>query len=295
MRRAGGFAIVLLLCARAARAEGTPTSADEHFRRGREQFLAKDYANAEKSFTAALRVFVSPNARLYLARSQRQLGRYDEAAESYERTEAEAQRLSRTEPDYTKTAEVAHAELLDVSRRIGWLTVVLLDEARGGLDGEIAVRSRRVAAVRGQPARLAVLPGTVHLEATSPGRAVMTRDLEVLAGDDRTIEIVWQRSVTERRPPPPAAAVRPPPRSETSPLLYGALGLGAVGLGGFAGLQLAAAGRFSYLEDHGCKASPTPACQAAREDGPRYEAISVIALGVGVLGLAAATYLLVRR
>ncbi len=97
-------------------AQGKSTSAEtkaagEKFKQAQKKFEKKDYAAALELAQAALETTGSPNARLYVARCLRELGRLDEAHEEMQRTHREALEAAKKDAKYEATRDSAAAEL----------------------------------------------------------------------------------------------------------------------------------------------------------------------------------------
>ena len=66
----------------------------------------------------------SPNARLYVARSLREMGRLDEAHDAMARTVEEATARAMREPRFEATRKAAQAQLDDLKTRVAYLTLL---------------------------------------------------------------------------------------------------------------------------------------------------------------------------
>jgi tetratricopeptide (TPR) repeat protein len=118
------FALVLLAAApsRARGDEATtgaaPANADaaqEHYTAGRESYRLGLYGRALEQFERSLALAPSPNTRLYIARTLRELGRWSEAADQYTATIREAGGRGGR---YLATRDAANVELGDVKVRL---------------------------------------------------------------------------------------------------------------------------------------------------------------------------------
>ena len=91
------------------------SAAQERYTAGRESYRLGLYGRALEEFERSLALAPSPNTRLYIARSLRELGRWSEASEQYAATVREAdQRGGR----YVATRDAATLELADVKVRL---------------------------------------------------------------------------------------------------------------------------------------------------------------------------------
>ena len=74
-------------------ANATPVQREQaqtHFLKGKASFDRNDLPGALEEFRASLEIVASPNARLYVARTLREMGRLVEAYAEFGRTAAEA-------------------------------------------------------------------------------------------------------------------------------------------------------------------------------------------------------------
>lgn len=118
MRRLSAVALALAvaLAAPLAHADAAGTrAAQDLYTAGRESFHAALYGRALEDFERSLALSPSPNTRLYIARSLRELGRWNDAAEQYRATLREAEEKG---PRYAATREAAEVELRDVEARL---------------------------------------------------------------------------------------------------------------------------------------------------------------------------------
>ncbi len=98
-----------------AAAPAVTKAAQDLYTAGRESYRAALYGRALEEFERSSALVPSPNTRLYIARSLRELGRWGEAAEQYKETMREAgERGGR----YAPTREAAEIELRDVEARL---------------------------------------------------------------------------------------------------------------------------------------------------------------------------------
>jgi tetratricopeptide (TPR) repeat protein len=109
----------------AARAEDAPApapatsasnAAQAHYTVGRESYRLALYGRALEAFERSLALAPSPNTRLYIARSLRELGRWAEASDQYAATVREAEQRGGR---YLATRDAANGELADVKVRLG--------------------------------------------------------------------------------------------------------------------------------------------------------------------------------
>ena len=98
-----------------AQGASAQTAAQDHYTAGRESYRLGLYGRALEEFERSLALAPSPNTRLYIARSLRELGRWAEANEQYAATVKEAEQRGGR---YTATRDAATVELADVKVRL---------------------------------------------------------------------------------------------------------------------------------------------------------------------------------
>ncbi len=113
-------AVLPFAAATSARAQTSPapaasTTAQDHYTAGRESYRQGLFGRALEEFERSLAMAPSPNTRLYIARSLRELGRLQEAAEQYRTTMREAEERG---GKYVEARDAAELELRDVTVRI---------------------------------------------------------------------------------------------------------------------------------------------------------------------------------
>ncbi|MDB5217583.1 MAG: hypothetical protein JWO86_5510 [Myxococcaceae bacterium] len=92
-----------------------PNAAQEHYTAGRENYRLGLFGRALEEFERSIALAPSPNTRLYIARSLRELGRWAEANEQYAATVREAEQRGGR---YLATRDAANVELADVKVRL---------------------------------------------------------------------------------------------------------------------------------------------------------------------------------
>ncbi|RLB62534.1 MAG: hypothetical protein DRI90_08845, partial [Deltaproteobacteria bacterium] len=96
----------------------------EAFARGRTLWEAGDHVAAYPFFQRALEATGSPNARIYVARRLRELGRLPEAYEEMSTTWQDAMAMAKTEDRYVATRDAAAAELVMLEQQVGKVIVL---------------------------------------------------------------------------------------------------------------------------------------------------------------------------
>lgn len=295
------LACVLFGFSGAATAEpkgGAPATAGtkdalEKFKKAQERFEAKDYAAALELSQAALAATGSPNARLYVARSLRELGRLAEAHEELERTLRDAREAAKEDSKYVATRDSAAAELALLDQRVGKVIVALVDAPPGA---RVELNGKAVEVIRyGQP--IAVAPGDVVLKGTGEGADPVEKQVTIKAGETQTITLVFRETKGAVDAPVAPASPEPdpgqsPPEKKSGGGLrtagYFVAGAGVVGLGVFAVTGSMASSKFSQLEkDCGSKRCTDPKYADTVDSGKRLETIANVGLIAGSVGVLA--------
>jgi hypothetical protein len=280
-------------------------NAQEAFRQGDELFDVQKYDEAIGRYRESHEIVASPNSRLMVARSLRELGRLDEAFHEYEATLAAAEELAAESETYATTAAAARDELQALRSRVAWLSVDLGDVPE---DAEITVAGKPVALAELDDA-IVVVPGRVDIVATSSDGHAARGEVHLAAGREGAVTLKLDETVTvgqaaesdpESEPPAPvesspvpplAVEPEPEPRGGHRGLAFVAGGIGVAGLATFGVFGTRAKARFDDLED----ACTDGACPASSQDdidaGKQAQVLANIGLGVGVVGLGASVAL----
>lgn len=260
----------------------------EQFKQAQSRYEAKDYAAALELARSALEGTGSPNARLYVARCLRELGRVAEAHAEMDRTLRDARDRAGKDEKYVPTRDAAAAELALLDQRVGKVIVALVDAPP---DAKIEINGKPLESTRrGLP--IAVTPGDVLVRATAVGASPVEKQQRIAAGETQTLTLVFREETAEA--PPPA----PPPIEPSKPVAkkggtlrtvgYVTAGVGVVGLGLFAVTGSMASSKFSELEDEcGGKRCTDPKYADTVDSGKRLETIANVSLVVGSVGLLA--------
>ena len=286
------IALLTFLFAGGAWAQGAASAFDD----GLEKWNAGSFEEALPLFKQALAATGSPNARFYVARCLRDLGRLPEAHDEMSRTVKDARELAATDERYAKTRDAAAGELAVLDGRVGRV-IVALDETVS--DAYVTMNGATLAKERvGLP--VPVMPGAIEVVAQNPDGKRVAKSVEIAGGETKTITL----SMTTAVAPSPAAPVPDVPEEpgDDTPWFSAIRGAGiavaAVGVAGiiiFAVQNGVADERLATLESE-CPAGPCP-------DEPRYatlidegetaQTIAGIGLGVGVVGLLAGAAMLI--
>lgn len=267
----------VLLCASTATAQGREALAQRRFEDGLAAREAGDHEGALEAFRASNELFESPNSRLMVARSLRDLGRRAEAWGEYRLAAARARERAARDPRYAATAEAASREADSLLPAIARLRVRL----DGPDDATIEVQGRAFpSAALGED--VAVDPGELTVRASAPGHLDAELALTLAAGEEREVALALEAA--------PAAA---PIEGEQDdfpfePLGWTSVGLAAVGAALFAAFYALAQERFDAATV-ACGTPPTacpPSIAATIDEGRAFEA-ATNASWIGGLGFAA--------
>lgn len=197
--------LALSLVAAQAGAQTNEAIAQARFSKGRDLFLAKAYDAALVEFRAAAELLESPNARLYIARCERELGKYAAAYVDFQRAASEAADRAQTDPRYLTTRDSARQEGSAVEPKLGRVTILSPTPPAGA---SITVNGNAVVM-----AALGVAgpidPGKVEVVAQASGYVTFKRVVEVGAGEGIEVTIKWDVDPNAKKPDPP---VNPPPK-----------------------------------------------------------------------------------
>ncbi|MBK7579375.1 MAG: hypothetical protein IPI67_04130 [Myxococcales bacterium] len=291
------LALVMLLCPNVSVAEtgsGDPKVALEKFKQAQKAFDSKDYERSLEFARAALEATGSPNARLYVARALRELGKLPEAFVEMERTLRDASESAKTDTKYQATRDSAAAELALLDQRVAKV-VVALAEPPPGVKVELNGRVLSAPEV-GQP--LPVDAGEVVVRAMAEGAAPIEKRVKIAAGATQTVTLVFREEGQAAPAPTETTDTKPlAPKKEGGSLRtagYVLAGVGVAGLAVFAITGSMANSKFSELEDEcGSKRCTDPKYGDTVDSGKRLETIANIGLVAGGVGLLAGGALIV--
>ena len=255
------------------------------FGEGQKLYDQGDYSNALDRFRQVDTIMKgSPNARLYMARCWRELGRLPEAFELMTETVAASNEKAKTDSSYLRTRDAAAAEREAIVPKIGRLVVAATD-APDGLEVKVGKRKLEPADIGRE---LAFEPGEAVVTAEAPGHQPFRRAMQLLAGTLQTVAVTLRRE-GETGPGPtggetskgePSTAVR------TGGIVV--LGVGVLGMGTFAVSGIMANSRYSKIESE-CGTPPCrdPAYTDQINGGKTMDLVANIGLGIGLAGLVA--------
>lgn len=237
------LAAALLTASVPAPAFAKPPDAVQQFASAQKLFDSGDFAGALPLFRQLLDSTGSPNARLYVARCLRELGRLPEAFEQMDTTQRDAAVRAESESKYIQTRDAATVERAILESRIGRLIIAV---ANPPADVQVILNDEPLSADRLGSATT-VKPGTMILTVEAAGMRKIQRRVSVAAGETKTVALTLQ-SLEEVKPPPP-----PPPlpvqRQEPPKLTGGGVRTAGIVVTSFGVAGLAAAGVSWFLSD----------------------------------------------
>ncbi len=289
------LAFSVLLSAAPALGTALESATPEQKRAAQKMFEAADglyengqYEQAAQAFRASYDLVASPNSRLMIARSLRELKRYEAAYQEYLATIKDAEASVGRYPDTLKAAQ-AEAEALGEQ-----LSYLVIDDVPNGT--ELLINGKPVTFTPGE--RFAVVESRVEIQLRLPDGKVTRETLDLTKQETRHV------TANETKPPealtkaPPPVDATPAPRADTPNNIwrtaaYVAGGVGAAGLVTFGVFGVLDHSTYSDLQSKcnadGCASSGT----SQIDKGRKYQTIANIGLGVGALGAAAAVTLFI--
>jgi hypothetical protein len=281
------------LCAvESAHAQTEQAVALTRFNKGRDLFIAGNYASALIEFRAATELVESPNTRLYIARCEKELGHLSRAFVEYQRASTEAADRAASDPRYASTRDAAKQESATIEPMLGHVTV---NGASLPKDVVITVAgSQMSAAALGVSAP--VDPGSVIVTAKAKGYKSFQKNLEVTSGAELTVDLQL-----ERDPDAVVATSSTDPTTDTSdattdtgptPSVHrvgGGVrvagfvvgGLGVVGVVMFGTFAAMAQSKFSQVQN-ACGNRCDSSYNGQIDDGKRNQLIANVSLGLGI-------------
>jgi tetratricopeptide (TPR) repeat protein len=286
-----GVVLALVVRTAPAVADTDFEEATRRFERGSQLFLERRYADALAELERSYALHPSPNSLLLIARCERDLGRFELAAEHFAKATAAAEaRVSAGESQYRETVESARGEGATVRAMLGTIRVRVPGAPAGTL---VETPHTRALLDASGGAEVLHRPGPVRVRVKAPDGRSATRSVTVSARAWADLELALDRDQpASRAPPPPRRTPEPEPDrapgEESSWMLPAGIVLGAagiVGMGSFA--YFGSKSRATYRDLEGRCA---PLCGAdERDDADRAETqqtianVSLIAGGVALL------------
>jgi hypothetical protein len=274
-------------------ANATPVQREQaqaHFLKGKASFDKNDMPAALEEFRASLEIVASPNARLYVARTLREMGRLVEAYAEFGRTAAEAKEKEREDGRYGKAAEAALAERASIAPQIGFVQLNIknaTDATNVTVAGSPLVKG-------GWSDPVPVKPGEVEVEIVTPGVLPIRKTLKLAAGQKTPLDVdagVGGTGDASNPQPLPPVVEHPPTNSHAGkgwmlPVAIAGAGVGVVGFGIFIGAGVASQSTYNDLKKQ-CGTGPCPSSLAGEvSSGKTQQAVANTGLVIGLVGLA---------
>lgn len=271
--------------------------AQAKFVKGKDHLAKKQYAEALAEFRGSLEIVASPNARLFVARTLRDMGKIVEAYVEFGRTEVEAKELAAQDVRYQKTAEAAAAERKEIEPQLAFVTVTI----KGASDATTLKIGGEEVKRAGWNEPAPIVPGSAEVVVETPGKPTVRRMVTLPAGGKTAVDVDAETGVATGG----ALVTAPTPEKPAEPVkkdegggdyrtyAYVAGGVGAAGLITFGVFGALAASRYSDLKD-ACGGKPCPESKRSDvEGGQTRQTIANIGLVVGLVGVATGVTLFV--
>lgn len=252
-------------------------------------FDTKDFTGALPKFQAVYEQTKSPNARLYVARSLRELGRIAEAYDEMAATVRDASARAETEKKYEQTRDAAAAELAVLQNKVGHLTIAVADAPDGT---RVILNGNEIAADR-LTSPITVVPGPQRVEISGDGIETVRKSIEVNGGETKTLPVAV-RAVDGKGGGEPVE-LRPKPGGEPETtggevriigIVATSLGVGA--FGAFTATAVLSNQRFSTLEDEcGGVRCTNPKYADVVDEGKTFEVVANVTVAIGAALVAA--------
>lgn len=265
--------------------------AQARFLRGKQLFEAHNFEDALKEFRASHEIIASPNTRLYVARSLRELARPVEAYVEFGRVEVEAREHAREDTRYVRAGDSARQEREALKQKVGFVTVQV---EHADASTKLFVGSEEIRR-GGWSEPIPAVPGATEVRLETDGRAPAAASVTIQAGKTESVSLDVEAGAPTAAAP---NAVAPAAEEETThslrPFAYVAGGVGVAGLATFGIFALLAKGTHDGLVDRcpdgHCASDPSSDASSGRTQST----IANVGLVVGLLGLGtgAALYLI---
>jgi hypothetical protein len=310
MRRLVGatWVAAVAVWALGASAAGVPVdqASKEQWRAAQKTFLvaddlydAKRFSEALTAYRASYDIVASPNSRLMIARSLRELGQLEPAYYELLGTISDAEAFAKKDEKYRASARAAREDLEALKNRVALLTLRLSDAPPGT---KVSVGARQVdPGALGRA--LVVEPGPVRVIASAPGGPEVRHDLTLEAGSASELELELGAVAIDRPSATPSAPVESSPADDSSrvssepssllPWAYVAGGVGVAGLAAFGIFGAMTNSKFGALETECADGHCPPDRSDDIDTGRRYQLIANIGLVAGVVGLGTGAALFV--
>ena len=264
--------------------------ADTLFTEAKKLLAAGDIDSACPKFAESVRLDPGIGAILHLADCHERQGKLASAFTEF-RTAAD---LARKSAD--KRLSIAEDRALKLEPRLTRVTIVVPSNV--DVSGLVVKRNGVAVGKEAWNLPIPVDPGTVTVSAEAPGYESWTQRVDIERGRE-TVTLHLGPPVASTAAvaaplsePPQASATNRDDRAWQTPVGFGALGVGVVGLGIGTFFGVSALGKAADSEEH-CPRSP--ACDATgvtlRDDAKSLGTVSTVSLVAGTVFVAAGAYL----
>jgi len=300
MKARFGWALsAALLVGSVAAAQTQEAVALTRFNKGRELFIANQYAPALVEFRAASALYESPNTRLYIGRCERELGHVAAAYVEFQRAASEAADRAASDPRYVSTREVAKQEEAALEKKLAHVTVL----APAGLpDGVLITVNGSPLGPAGVGVAAPIDPGPVEVIAKANGYVTTKKNASAAAGESIEVKLQLEKDAsvvttnnnnnnnntnannTTDNPPVIVETRTPSHGLRNAGFVVGAFGIAGMGVfGAFAAL---AQTRFDQLKQECGDVPCDPSLSKKIDEGQTFQNIAniaVVAGGVAIL------------
>lgn len=255
-------------------------SAADRFAEAQALFDAKSFGDALPIFQELVKETGSPNARLYVARALRELGRTTEAYDEMSITVRDSTAKAQTEAKYAATRDASASELALLESKIAHLVLASTEPTppNGVTVNGVAFDASKL----GSP--VTILPGHQVIEITRTGHPVERREIDVPPGQTKTVAIAGPSGSGNGGGPAPSSS------ASGGELRWIGVGVAALGVGAFAafaGTTVAADAKFDEVEQAcGGVRCTDPAFADAIDEGKSLDAASTAMVVIGSLLVA---------
>ncbi len=268
-------------------AHAQSTVAVTQFKEAKKLYDDEKYEDALQLFQWAWEYSHSPNARLYIARCFKALGKNKPAYDEFRGTLQDATDKLLDDDKYQGTQSAAAAELVILEPKIGHLIISL--DAGDAKDVKVTLNGVLFPDVS-LGSVITVDPGTMKIVASARGKEDVVREVAVAGGKTQAVALYFSPTPVKAPPAPP-----PPADDALSMSTLQLVGIAAGALGGGAliaavGTGIAAGSKFSALKS-ACGEAPCPDPGYAQiiDSGKTFEVVSYVLLGAGsAVGIAGA-------
>jgi len=291
-----GWALAALLVTATVGAQTQEAVAQARFNKGRELFIANQYAPALVEFRAASELYESPNTRLYIGRCERELGHVAAAYVAFERAASEAADRAASDPRYSSTRDAAKQEVAALEKKLAHVTVL----APAGLpEGATITVNGAPLGPAGMGVAAPIDPGAIEVVAKATGYVTTRKTANAAAGESIEVKVQLEKDAsavtntnantnTNSSANTNDVVIHDEPRAShglrNAGFVVGAVGI--AGMGVFAAFAALAQTRFDQLKQECGDAPCDPSLSKKIDEGQTFQNIaniSVVAGGVALL------------